>query len=382
MNSHKALYTEFRRWVPGPDDSGDLEDNTAGRVAFFLLQYKMIPPKHKRLFANLIGGIQPHQYTPFWDFAWWDQNIARFSVVQRLGAHRTQSERSGAFYHFIAPSHFGKGVALSVIEIASHIEEARSKRYVERLGAERRRYPAWLPISLKSIMEKSMELRPRRVFLTGSNGIQAQARAAQNAGSGFIMVPEIKSDKERHTDFETSYAPLLCFYDTNILANLYRKADTIAVIKNCRIQLHAAGVKEDYIQFICKSGPTLGSLARVIPFLAYDRKLLRLQRDRLPAYTFCLTGMNTAYGIIESHFGECSSNDLPTLTVQFSSSALMDSYRSTNDPILNLGIMPDQIYKVLLQHYRTTALPVRIPCWTKKVELAGQTSKHPSGYWN
>ena len=176
-----------------------------------------------------------------------------------------------------------------------------------------------------------MELRPRTVFLTGSNGIETQATAARNAGSGFIMVPEIKSGKARYTDFQGSYAPLLGFYDTHIPANSFRKADPIPVITNCRIQLLAAGVNEDYIQFIRKSGPTSGSPARVLPVLAYDRELVRLQRNRLPLYTFSLSGMKTAYGILESHFSKYASYDLPPLTIQFSSSELMDAYRNTND---------------------------------------------------
>ena len=129
MQSDKNFYTEFKRSVLLHDDAGNLEDITAARVAFFILQYKMIPPKHKTLFANLIRGYPTPPIYAFLGLGMLGTNIARFSVVQRLGAQRCQSERTGAFYHFIAPSRLGKGVALSVVtEIASHIEGERSNR--------------------------------------------------------------------------------------------------------------------------------------------------------------------------------------------------------------------------------------------------------------
>jgi len=117
------------RSVLGSEASRDRNDNTADRVAFFLLQYKMIPAQHKELFANIIRAYPTPPLYAFLGLGLLGTNIARYSVVQRLGAHQSQTERTGAFYSFIAPSRLGKGVALSLVtEIASHIEETRGQR--------------------------------------------------------------------------------------------------------------------------------------------------------------------------------------------------------------------------------------------------------------
>ena len=60
-----------------------------------------------------------------------------------------------------------------------------------------------------------------------------------------ILVPEIKSGTARYTDPTGSYAPLLDFYGVPLQSKSFRKADNIKSIKNCRIQLIAAGVKDD-----------------------------------------------------------------------------------------------------------------------------------------
>ena len=173
-------------------------------------------------------------------------NMSRYSAVRRIGANRTQAERTGAFYYFIAPSRLGKGVALSLLtNIGSHIEEIRSKRYDIRLTNEPTTDPQGNNIPRSTIIKRSSILRPKSVFLTGGNGLQTQANAAANGGYGLIVVPEIKSGKARYTNAEGSYAPLLIFYDIPIARSTYRKAETIPAIKNCRIQLVAAGVKED-----------------------------------------------------------------------------------------------------------------------------------------
>ena len=86
---------------------------------------------------------------------------------------------------------------------------------------------------------------PKILFLTGGNGFQTQAIAAQNGGCGLVFVPEIKSGKARYTDLDGSYGPLLSFYDDFIPAKTYRKAEKIPCIPHCRIHLLAAGVIDD-----------------------------------------------------------------------------------------------------------------------------------------
>ena len=86
---------------------------------------------------------------------------------------------------------------------------------------------------------------PKTVFLTGANGLQTHATAAENSGSGIILVPKIKNGKCRYTDLDGTYGPLLSFYDKHIPEKSYRKANTIPCIRNCHIQLIAAGVLND-----------------------------------------------------------------------------------------------------------------------------------------
>ena len=86
-------------------------------------------------------------------------------------------------------------------------------------------------------------LRPRLFFLTGRNCLQTHANASINGGGGLIFVPAMKSGRSRYTDAQGSYAPLLNFYDVTIPARSFRKAEDIPKIRNCRMQLFAAGVK-------------------------------------------------------------------------------------------------------------------------------------------
>ena len=62
-------------------------------------------------------------------------------------------------------------------------------------------------------------------------------------------------------------SPLLTFYDNHLPGYTYRKADKGLDISNCRIQLVAGGVTEDWVDFIKRSGPKSGTLARVLPVI-------------------------------------------------------------------------------------------------------------------
>ena len=203
----------------------------------------MIPTRHIELFTNLNRAFPTAPIFAFIGIGTIGTNIARFSSIRRIGAHQEQTERSGTFYNFIAPSRHGKGIALSIVtKIASHVEGIRNQEYITRLNAEPRQDHEGHPIPRKVIAERCSIVRPHVIFLTGANGLQTQATAASNAGCGVIMVPEIKCGKGRYTEADGSYSPLLSFYDEHIPANTYRKADHIPAIKNCRIQVLAAGV--------------------------------------------------------------------------------------------------------------------------------------------
>ena len=173
-------------------------------------------------------------------------NIARYSAVRRKSAHKTNTIRTGCFYKFLAPSRFGKGIALGFLqELGNHVENLRIKGHEEwviikqRDGHDNGSYTA-----AKVKLECSTE-RPNFVFLTGANVLQTHACAASNAGCGIMAVTEIKSGKTRYTDTDGSYGTMLDFADPQVAAKSYRKAEFIPKILKCRMQMVAAGVKED-----------------------------------------------------------------------------------------------------------------------------------------
>ena len=64
-------------------------------------------------------------------------------------------------------------------------------------------------------------------------------------------------------------------------------------------------------------------LARVVPVLSYDRDVVRLATEKLPAYFFEIKGYKRAFEIMERHFSNvstCSAD--PPLTLLFSRSLL------------------------------------------------------------
>ena len=332
MSNDHAFFTSFRNSILEEKANPNVPENSEDRISFQMHQFDMIPLNARKLIENITRSNPTPPIYAFLAIGMIGTNIARHSVIRRLDANRDQAERSGAFYKFIAPSRVGKGIALSLIsEIGAHVESRRKAAYDTRLSNEPRVDPQGNQINISEIELKSAALRPHSVFLTGANGLQTQALAAANAGCGLINVPEIKSGKARYTDAEGTYAPILTFFDKPLASNTYRKADTIPEIKNCRIQIVAAGVKEDWAEFASKAGATSGALARVLPVLTYDREMIRLQNERLPAYTFQLDGIKEAFEVLEDQFSEYTSEDIdPPITLEFSESRIMREYRNTN----------------------------------------------------
>ena len=105
----------------------------------------------------------------------------------------------------------------------------------------------------------------------------------------------------------------------------------IPTVPQCRIQLLAAGIKEDWIPFVEKSGPTAGTLARVIPILSFDRDTVRLPQEKLPPSPFSLDGFKKAFAVMEFEFANSLATDNePPITLQFSRSNLQEQFRRTN----------------------------------------------------
>ena len=68
-----------------------------------------------------------------------------------------------------------------------------------------------------------------------------------------------------YTDHAGGYGILLKFHDPEIGARSFRQAEDIPRIENCRIQMIATGVKDDWKPFLEKAGKDSGILARIIP---------------------------------------------------------------------------------------------------------------------
>ena len=172
MTSDDAFYAKFRDSVVEKEGNDGEEKICEDRVSFHHQQYKMIPREHKNLFCNIARGFPTPPIYAFLAIGVIGTNIARYSVVRRIGATRKQGERTGGFYNFIAPSRLGKGIAMSIItEIGTYIEELRTERYATRLAEEPRTDENGNPISRAAIAERSEMLRPHAFFLTGANGL-------------------------------------------------------------------------------------------------------------------------------------------------------------------------------------------------------------------
>ena len=161
------------------------------------------------------------------------------------------------------------------------------------------------------------------MFLEGGNGLQTQAEAGKNGGCGLIVVHEIKNGKKKYTDAEGGHGPFIHFYDPQIAGISYRKAEDVLVMDNCRLQLIAAGVYQDWIDFVKKAGEKSGALARVLPVIAVDREMIRLHQERLPAYAVDLSGVKAIMEVMESKLGKYKSTDKPPIVISFSPSQLM-----------------------------------------------------------
>ena len=153
MMSDEQFFNRFLDRIIGPDLPGDFEEpegennvavgdderkavvndddgNASRSVRFLMHQLRMIPKTHHPLFWNL---LRKYPTAPIWMFlgiGMLATNIARYSAVRRLGSDGSNVERTGAFYNLIAPSRFGKGIAISLVtELGSYIEKLRTDNF-------------------------------------------------------------------------------------------------------------------------------------------------------------------------------------------------------------------------------------------------------------
>ena len=242
----ETFFSTFRDLVIGVDNIPEDDDNRSHRVNFLVHQLNMVPVENRTLFWNIMRGFPTSPIYSFLGIGIIGTNIARFSVIRRRNGEDRNVERSGAFYNFLAPSRFGKGIALSLIsKIGDHIEKVRAGAFKIYMDQEIGNLPNRNRDTVINCKSRCQMLRPQCFYLSGGNALQTQASAAKNAGCGLVLVQEIKSGKSAYTNIKGAYSPILTFYDTPVRGRSFRNAEDIAIISNCRIQICAAGIKED-----------------------------------------------------------------------------------------------------------------------------------------
>ena len=240
------FFSQFKSSVLQTAEPVQDNANFSSSVQFYLSQFKIVPEHLETLFCNIIYSYPTSPIFAFVNLGAIGTNISRFSSINRIGAHGSPPERCGCFYNLIGPSRVGKGVAMSLLsEIGLHIEIERSRYYRETIINRQHVDDEGNHLSRSAHLINCATKYPSLFFLTGANGLQTQATASSNSGCGLIFVNEIKFGKSRYTDLDGSFGPLLSFYDKYIPEKSYRKAIKIPCIRKCRIQVVAAGVKED-----------------------------------------------------------------------------------------------------------------------------------------
>jgi len=326
------FYRDFRDAVINA--APDLEEECDRRIQYQLEHYKMIPKEHHKLMFRLTRSYPTPPVFAYVVLGTLGTNIARYCTVGRPGCHRDQSERTGAFYNFIGESRLGKGVAMNLLlKLGGYIDNMRKERFDALVeggnigeGADADR----VQIKRGELMEQMQKKMPGRVFLCGGNALQTTAEAGRNGGCGIVAVPEMKNGKAKYTNPDGSYGPLLSFFDDQISGTTFRQAEKILSMSNCRMQLIAAGVPEDWAKFVEKAGSMSGALARVVPIIGLDKEMVRLHQERLPPFSFELDGIKTILKKLEEAMGIFTSDKEPPIVICLSESELLHQYRQDN----------------------------------------------------
>ena len=90
-------------------------DEFEKRMQFIKHNYSMIPKKHQELIFSLTRSRPTPPIYAFLVLGVLGTNISRYCGIARPGCHTDIPERAGSFYHFIAESRLGKGIALNLL---------------------------------------------------------------------------------------------------------------------------------------------------------------------------------------------------------------------------------------------------------------------------
>ena len=144
MQSDDFFYSRFCDLIDGAEEDGANEDikalnedggivlneNKSQRIKFMMHQLEMVPSMNRDFYCNMMRSYPTSPLYLFLGIGMLGTNVARYSAVRRKSGSVSNIVRTGCFYNFLAPSRFGKGIALGVISrLGNHIEKIRSKAH-------------------------------------------------------------------------------------------------------------------------------------------------------------------------------------------------------------------------------------------------------------
>ena len=93
-------------------------------------QLELLPSTNRDFYCNMMRSYPTSPLYLFLGIGMFGTNVARYTAVRRKSGSVSNTVRTGRFYIFLAPSRFGKGIALGVISrLGNHIEMIRSKAH-------------------------------------------------------------------------------------------------------------------------------------------------------------------------------------------------------------------------------------------------------------
>ena len=145
MLSDDIFYSRFCDLIVGSDKEAANEDmkavneeegivhnaeNKSQRIKFMMHQLELLPSLNRDFYCNMMRSYPTSPLYLFLGIGMLGTNVARYTAVRRKSGSASNTVRTGCFYKFLAPSRFGKGIALGVISrLGNHIENIRSKAH-------------------------------------------------------------------------------------------------------------------------------------------------------------------------------------------------------------------------------------------------------------
>ena len=100
------------------------------KLDFIVKQMDLLPEENQRFMLNMVRSFPTSPLFLFLVIGTMGTCVARYSAVQRPDGHVSNVTRTGAFYNLIAPSRFGKGIAMRVLrQLARVVEKTRSTQH-------------------------------------------------------------------------------------------------------------------------------------------------------------------------------------------------------------------------------------------------------------